>query len=97
MKSLARRANFVEGSVKAVKVYKAKVASPTSEYANLRARMQCLTEDAVKFESDLKHTTTTKARAEDKENKAWGELRVAKDELHVVQDELHIDHDIKPG
>ena len=39
MKSLARRASFAEGSARAVKVYKAKVASMTSEKADLRARM----------------------------------------------------------
>ena len=58
----------------------------------------------MKYESDLKHTTTTKAQAEDKEKKAQGELRVvedepwairdelqvARDELHVVRDELRI-------
>ena len=35
MKSLARRASFVEGSTRAVKAYKAKVASLTSEKADL--------------------------------------------------------------
>ena len=55
-----------------MKAYKAKVASLTSEKADLRARMQRLAEDAVKYESDLKHTTTAKARAEDKEKKARG-------------------------
>ena len=58
----------------------------------------------MKYEFDLKHTTTVKVRAEDKEKKAQGELRViedglravrdelqvARDELHVVQDELRI-------
>ena len=54
----------------------------------------------MKYESDLKHTTTAKARAEDKEKKAWGELRVAEDklravgdELQVVRDELHVVRD----
>ena len=61
MKSLERRANFAEGSTRAVKVYKAKVASLTSEKADLQARMQRLVEDGVKYESDLKHTTTAKA------------------------------------
>ena len=69
MKSLARRANFSEGSARAVKAYKAKVASLTSEKADLRARVQRLTEDAVKYESDLKHTTTVKTQVEDKEKK----------------------------
>ena len=93
MKSLARRASFVEGSARAVKAYKAKVASMTSEKADLRARMQCLAEDAVKYESNLKHTTTTRARVEDKEKKAWGKLRVAEDEPRAVRDELQVARD----
>ena len=61
MKSLARRASFSEGSTRVVKAYKAKVASLTSEKADLRARMQRLAEDDVKYESDLNHTTMAKA------------------------------------
>ena len=72
MKSLVRRANFAEGFARAAKVYEAKVASLTSKKADLRARMQRLAEDAVKYESDLKHTTTAKVRAEDKEKRDWG-------------------------
>ena len=104
MKSLARRASLVEGSIKAVKASKSKVTSLTSENVDLRARVQRLVEDVVKYESDLKHTTTAKAGAENKEKKARGELRVvedelravreelqvAKDELHMVQEELHV-------
>ena len=104
MKSLAKRASLVKGSVKAMKASRAKVASLTFENADLRARVQRLGEDTVKYKLDLKHTVTGKARAQDKENKAWGELRaaedalravrdelqLARDELHVVQDELHV-------
>ena len=93
MKSLARRANFAEGSTRAMKVYKVKVASLTSKKADLRARMQRLAEDAVKYESDLKHTTIVKARAEDKANKARDELRVAEDELRAVRDEVQVARD----
>ena len=57
-KSLEMRANFAEGSARAVKAYKAWVASLTFEKANLQARMQRLAKDAVKYESDLKNTTT---------------------------------------
>ena len=39
MKSLARRASLAEGSVKAVKASRAKVASPTTENFDLRARV----------------------------------------------------------
>ena len=93
MKSPVRRTNHVEGFVKAVKASKAKVALLTSENVDLRARVQCLAEDIVKYESDLKHTTTTKARAEDKEKKARGELRVAEDALRAVRDELQVARD----
>ena len=93
MISLARRASFAEGSNRAVKAYKSKVASLTFQKADLRAQMQRLAEDAVKYESNLKHTTTTKARAEDKEKKARSELRVAEDELRAVRDELHVARD----
>ena len=61
MKSMARRASLAEGSVKVVKVSKAKIASLTSENANLQAQMQLFTEDTVKHESDLKHTKAAKA------------------------------------
>ena len=50
MKSLARRASLAEGFVKAVKASKAKVASLTSENADLQAWVQRLTEDTVKYE-----------------------------------------------
>ena len=93
MKCLVRRASFTEGSTKAVKAYKAKVTSLTFETAELEARMQFLAKDAMKYEFDLKHTTTTKARDEDKEKKARGELRVVKDELRAVRNELHVARD----
>ena len=47
----------------------------------------------MKYESNLKHTTIVKERAEDKEKKARGELRVAEDELREVRDELQVSRD----
>ena len=38
--------------------------------------------------SDQKHTSTTKARAEDREKKAIEGLRVVQDELQVVKEEF---------
>ena len=55
-KSLAGRVSSAESSTKAVKAYEAKVASLTSEGAELLARIQSLIEDVVKHKSDLKHT-----------------------------------------
>ena len=92
-KSLASRASLAEGSVKVVKLSKAKIAFLTSENANLRAQMQRLAEDTVKYESDLKHTTTTKARAKDKEKKARAELRVAEDKMRAIREELQVARD----
>ena len=42
----------------------------------------------MKHKSDLKHTSTVKARAEDREKKAIEGLRVVKDELRVVREEF---------
>ena len=56
-------------------------------------RMQRFAEDAVKYESNLKHTMTVKAQDEDKEKKARGKLRVAEDELRVIRDELQVAKD----
>ena len=76
-KCLARKASLTEGSAKAVKAYKVKVGSLTSEKADLRARIQSLTKDIGKLKSDMRHTSTAKARAEDKEKKAREGFRVA--------------------
>ena len=88
IKSLARRASLTESSAKAVKAYKAKVASLSSEKAEMRARIQSLTEGVVKHKSNLKHTSTAKERAKDREKEAREGLRVAKDKLRVVKEEL---------
>ena len=93
IKSLVRRTSLAKGSVKAVKASKAKVALLTFENVDLQARVQRLAEDVVKYESDLKHATTVKARAEDKEKKARGELRVTEDALRAVRDELQAARD----
>ena len=60
-KGLARRANLTEGSTKAAKSYKAKVASLTSEKASLQAQIRELNEELVKHMSDLKHASAARA------------------------------------
>ena len=54
-KGLVRRASLTEGSSKAVKSYKAKVASLTSERVSLQAQIRELIEELVKHRSDMKH------------------------------------------
>ena len=88
LKSLAIKANLNEGHVKAAQVYKARVASLTSERAKLRDRVQSMTEEAVKLKSDLRHTLSARARAEGREDEARNSLRAAKFELREVKDGL---------
>ena len=70
LKSMAKRARLNEGHVKAAIAYKVRVAVLTSERAELRDRMQNMTEEAVKLMSYLRHTTMAQARAEGREEKA---------------------------
>ena len=63
LKSLAKRARLNEGHVKAARVYESRVAALTSERAELRDRMQNMTEEAMKLKSDMKHTKMARARA----------------------------------
>ena len=88
MKSLAKRVSLNEGRAKASRAYKAKVASLTSEQAELRARMKSMTEEAVKLKFDLIHTLTVRAWAEGREEKAREGLSVAEGELQEVRDGL---------
>ena len=61
LKSLAKKASLNEGRAKAARAYKAKVASLTSKWVELRAWMQSMTEEAVKLNSNLRHTLTVRA------------------------------------
>ena len=87
-KGLARRASLTEGSARAGKSYKAKVASLTFERAGLQAQIRELTEELVKHRSDLKHASVVRARAEDKEKDARKDAKVAENELLLAREEL---------
>ena len=87
-KGLARRASLTEGSTKAAKSDKAKVASLTFERADFRAQIRDSTEEVVKHRSDKKHASMARARAEDREKKAQNNVKVAKDELRLAREEL---------
>ena len=85
---MAKRARLNEGHVKAARAYKARMASLTSELAELRARMQNMMEEAVKLKFDLRHTSMARARAEGREENARLGLRVIEGELREVRDGL---------
>ena len=64
------------------------MASLTSERAELGAWIQSLIDDVLGYKYDLKHTSTSKARAEDREKRAIKGLRFVEDELRVVKEEF---------
>ena len=88
LKSLAKKAKLNEGHVKATRVYNARVASLTFERTELRDQVQRMAEEVVKLKSDLKHTSSARARAEGREDEARNSLRAVEDELREVRDEL---------
>ena len=88
LKGLAKKAKLNEGHAKAAGIYKARGASLTSERAELRGRVQLMTEEAVKLKYDLKHTTSARARVEGREDEARNSLRAVEGELRAVRDEL---------
>ena len=95
LKGLAEKAKLNERHVKIARIYKAKVASLTSGRAELQEQPQHMTEEIERLKSDLKHTSSARARAESRENevrssltKPEGELREVWSELQVAQSDL---------
>ena len=95
LKGLAKKAKLNERHVKAARVYKASVASLTSERTELQERVQHMTEEVERLKSDLKHTMSARARAESREDEVRnslteveGELREVRGELWVAQNDL---------
>ena len=90
LKGLAKKAKLNESHAKAAQAYKARVASHTSERAELWGRLQRMTEEVVNLKSDLKHTTSAHARAEGREDEVRNILTAAEGELREVRDELRV-------
>ena len=95
LKGLAEKAKLNEKHVRIARIYKAKVATLTSERAELQGRAQHMSEEMERLKSDLKHTSSARARAESREvevrsslTTAEGELREARSELRALQSDL---------
>ena len=88
LKGLVEKAKLNESHAKAAQAYKARVASLTSEWAELRGQVQRMTEEAMKLKSDLKHTMSARAWAEGREDEARNSLRATEGELWEVRDDL---------
>ena len=63
LKGFAEKAKLNEKHVRIARIYKAKATSLTSEQTELQGRVQHLTEVVERLKSDLKHTTSARARA----------------------------------
>ena len=85
LKGLAEKAKLNERHVKIARIYKAKVASLTSEQAELQERAQHMTEEIERLKSDLKHTSSARARAESREDEVRSSLTTAEGELREVR------------
>ena len=92
LKGLADKAKLNEKHVKIARIYKAKVASLTSERAGLQERAQLMAEEIERLKSDLKHTSSARTRAERREDEARSSLTTAEGELREVRGELQVAH-----
>ena len=92
LKGPAEKAKLNERHVRIARIYKAKLASLTSERTELQGRAQHMTEEMERLKSDLKHTSSARARAESREGEARSSLTTVegelRGELQVVQDNL---------
>ena len=95
LKGLDEKAKLNERHVKVARLFKARVASLTSERTELQERVQRMIEKAERLKSDLKHTMSAGAREEGREDEVQnnltaieGELRGVRDEPRVAQNDL---------
>ena len=90
LKGLADKTKLNEKHVKIARIYKAKVASLTSERGGLQERAQHIAEEIERLKSDLKHSSSARTRAERREDEVRSSLTTAEGELREVRGELQV-------
>ena len=90
LKGLAEKAKLNEKHVRIARIYKARAASLTSERTELLERAWHTTEEVERLKSDLKHTTSARARAESREDEVRSSLTATEGELQGVRDALQV-------
>ena len=90
LKGLADKAKLNEKHVKIARIYKAKVATLTSERVGLQERAQRMAEEIERLKSDLKNTSSACTRAERREDEVQSSLTMAEGELREVRGELQV-------
>ena len=81
LKGLAEKAKLNEKQVRIARIYKAKAASLTSERNELQERAQHVIEEVERLKSDLRHTTSARARVESREDEVRNSLTATEGEL----------------
>ena len=81
LKGLAEKATLNEKHVKIAWIYKAKVASLTSERTEMQERAQRMTEEVERLKYDLKHTISARAEAKSREDEVRNSLTAAESKL----------------
>ena len=84
LKGLAEKAKLNEKHVRIARIYKAKVATLTSERTELQGRAQRMSEEMERLKSDLKHTSSARARAESREVEVRSSLTTTEGELRQL-------------
>ena len=92
LKGLADKARLNEKHVRIARIYKAKVASLSSEQTELQERVQRMTEEAERLKSNLKHTASAHARAEGREDEIQSNLSAVEGELREARSMLRVAH-----
>ena len=90
LKGLAKKAKLNERHVKAARVYKARVASLTSERTELQERVQRMTEEVERIKYDSKHTMSARDQVEMREDEVRNSLTAVEGELREVRGELRV-------
>ena len=90
LKGLAEKAKLNEKHVKITRIYKAKVATLAAERAELQERVQCMTKEVERLKSDLRHTSSARARVESREDEGGSSLTAAVGELREVRGNLQV-------
>ena len=88
LKGLADKAKLNEKHVRIARIYKAKVATLTSERSELQKRVQHMSEEMERLKSDLKHTSSARARAENREVEVRTNLTTVEEELRMARNAI---------
>ena len=90
LKGLDKKAKLNERHVKAARLYKARVASFTSERTELQERVQRMNEEVERLKSDLTHSMSSRAQEESRDDEVRNSLTAVEGKLREVLGEQRV-------